>query len=291
LIHDILENFILDSREKGRLPSPASDWSDADKIRLHKIAETKFSDAKQRGVTGRNLMWRIAKDEILSDLDAFLDEDSAMRRLYGVSPALVEANFGLNDAGWREAICELPNGDPIRFRGKIDRVDLAPNGKRVLVLDYKTCGKTAYQDNFKEDPVIGRGKHLQLAIYSLAAQQAYGSDYDVSAAYWFVNTRSNFVRIPSSPVNIGDENVMSRFKDGVSTITDGIRSGIFPANPGELDLRANRSSDFKNCGWCDFKTLCPSNRDRQWQHKSNDPRVAGYLSLVEGEIEQAKDER
>ncbi len=282
LIHGILEQFILDSQEKGLLPRRGGAWSDDDRQRLREIAEVKFRDAEQRGVTGRKLMWRIAKDEIHTDLEAFLDEDLRMRQMYGVSPALVEVNFGFNDDGWHQAMCELPDGTTLRFRGKIDRVDTSSDGKKALVLDYKTGSRRMYEKNFKTDSVIGNGQHLQLAIYSLAAQQAYGSGCHVGAAYWFTSIRGGFDLIPASPVNISSEEAMSRFKDGVSTIADGIRNGVFPANPGELTWTGS-GSGLKNCTFCDFDTLCPSNRERQWLRKSNDPRLEQYLNLIEGE--------
>ena len=57
----------------------------------------------------------------------------------------------------------------------------------------------------------------------------------------------------------------------------GIRSGVFPANPGERNARFG----FENCGFCDFDSLCPSRRDRIWERKRDHPALAGYRDLIE----------
>ena len=276
LIHAILEEFIEEAREGGNLPATGEDWSDRHRDRLRQIAANHFAIAEATGVTGKSVLWQIARDEILIDLEAFLDEDRRMRQQNGLSPVGVEAEFGISDDGWQPAELLLPDGTKVRFRGKIDRVDADRNGERALVLDYKTGGASYYKD-LKDDP-IDRGRLLQLAIYSLAARQALGDYAEVSAAYWFVTSRGSFQLIPTPPVNIEDEGVMDRFREGMSTIVGGIRHGLFPANPGEPDR-----GSFANCQYCDFRTLCPSRRDVQWGRKRNSPRLADYVRLAEGD--------
>ena len=280
LVHNILEEFIAAVRQQGSLPGPSEAWSDSQRAELRRIAARHFADAESRGITGKAVLWQIARDEILIDLDAFLDEDLRMRRQYGVSPIGVEAEFGIDRDGWQPAELTLPDGTGVRFRGKIDRIDADSSGRRALVLDYKTGGSSSYR-KLKDDP-IDRGQRLQLAIYSLAARQALGADADVSAAYWFVTSGGKFELMPSPPVNIEDEGVMGRFSEGISTIVGGIRSGLFPANPGSGDPSDSYNYE-SNCRFCDFKTLCPSRRDVQWSRKRGAPQLAGYLQLTEGD--------
>ena len=280
LIHAVLEEFIESVRSRGRIPAPHQQWSEEHRAELRRIAEMHFAAAESRGVTGKAVLWQIARDEILIDLDAFLDEDLRMRQQYGMSPIGVEAEFGIGQDGWQPTQLTLPDGTSVRFRGKIDRVDANESGERVLVLDYKTGGSYSYR-KLKDDP-IDRGQRLQLAIYSLAARQALGTNADVSAAYWFVTSGGKFELMPSPPVNIEDEGVMERFSEGISAIVGGIRSGLFPANPGSGD--PNDSYNYEsNCRFCDFKTLCPSGRDVQWTRKSRAPVLTDYLSLTGGE--------
>ena len=275
LIHGILEDFVNDARDNRTLPRDGEAWSDSHHRALRRIADEAFAAAEARGSVGKALMWQIAKDEMRIDLEAFLDADTDMRRRYAVSPLSVEAAFGMPVTdGWQPARYTLPDGTQVAFRGMIDRIDADADRKRVLALDYKTGSDYGYR-NLKDDP-IDRGRHLQLAIYSLAAQQEFGSDVDVSAAYWFISERSRFRLLPEQPIDIDDDKVRERFDGGISTIVDGIRRGLFPANPGPMGKR-----DFENCARCDFKTLCPSRRDVQWRRKSGAPQLVDYVSLTD----------
>ena len=277
LIHNVLEEFVEAAEREGSLPAPQEEWSTHHRAELRRIAARQFADAEAKGVAGKSVMWQIVRDEILIDLEAFLDADLRVRQQFGVSPMLAEAEFGISQDGWQPAVLTLPDGTQVRFRGKIDRVDADSVGERALVLDYKTGGSYSYR-NLKDDP-IDRGQRLQLAIYSLAARQALGEHADVSAAYWFVTSGGKFELVPAQPVNIESEGVMERFSEGISTIVGGIRQGLFPANPGPGDPN-NSNNRQTNCRFCDFKTLCPSRRDVQWSRKRSASALTDYLSLT-----------
>jgi hypothetical protein len=65
----------------------------------------------------------------------------------------------------------------------------------------------------------------------------------------------------------------------VSTITSGIKAGLFPANPG-----AAARGGFENCSYCDFNNLCSSRREVFWERKKGDSRLAGYLEMAVPEL-------
>ena len=272
LVHGILEDFIRESRRESQIPSPGEPWNQVHRESLMKIAERAFADAEQRGVTGRRLLWNLEKENILTDLETFLDADAELRSRFGVSPAEVEARFGLGGDSWDEASWTISDGGRIGFRGLIDRVDIAPDGSSALVLDYKTGSKRPYE-GLENDP-IDRGQRLQLAVYSLAARARFGSDANVRAAYWFATSRGDFALVPSQPIRI-DEDTAKRFEEGVSTIVSGIERGLFPANPGGPGWQ----SEFKHCGFCDFDSLCPSRRGRIWENVRSSPLLRDYIKL------------
>ena len=274
LVHEILERFIRQARNGGALPRPDEPWSDAQRDTLRSIAQECFDDAEARGVTGKALLWQIEKDRILYDLDNFLEQDAAIRKRFGTSPAMVEARFGLDGNSWPEAAFTLDDGTAIKFRGMIDRVDRDASGKRVLVMDYKTGSPKPY-DKLEKDP-IDRGRRLQLSIYSLAARLGLKEDAEVEAAYWFVAGGGKSFLVPGEPVNIDKEQTQERFGQGLSTIASGIAKGLFPANPGPRGHRG-----FENCGFCDFDSLCPSRRDVLWNRKKGHDLLADYVELAE----------
>ena len=270
LIHAILEKFIVQTNAAGSLPPPGRDWSEQDRNRLMEIAEAEFQAAETRGVTGMRLLWELAKQDIRDDLDTFLVEEAKLRAAAGTGQLRAEARFGLGESSPDVTDPETK----LRFRGIIDRVDISADGKSVLVVDYKTGSMSPY-GGLKDDP-IDHGKRLQLGVYSLAAQHLVPGATQVRAAYWFTSNRAGFGFAPPDHFDISEPDTARRFRKGVSSVVEGIRAGVFPANPGDP-----RENGFANCRYCDFDALCPSRRDEVWELKKEDPRVAAYRELAE----------
>ncbi len=268
LVHRILERFIADEVAAGQLPAPGEFWESPARDRLFAIADAAFSNAEQRGVTGKHLLWQLAKQGIRDDLESFLEEDARLRLQQGSMRVQVEVEFGLGD----HDIAVVDPDTQLHFRGKIDRLDVSADGQSVLVLDYKTGSPRPYAD--LEEDVIDGGRRLQLGVYSLAAQQLVPGATGIRAAYWFSTNSGGFQFAPKSHFDITDSDTAERFRQAVSSIVSGIRRGVFPANPGAPD-RGN----FKNCQYCDFDTLCPARRGDIWQRKQSDGLLAEYLSL------------
>lgn len=155
-------------------------WSGSHRELLRQVAEEAFQRAEGRGVTGKDLMWQAAKEEILSDLEIFLDEDFLLRERFGTSPHQVEAGFGRGEGSWPEASLVTEDGKTLRFQGIIDRVDIDASGQNILVMDYKTGSMDPYRR--LRDDLVDRGKRLQLPIYALAARAALGEQVRVQAA-------------------------------------------------------------------------------------------------------------
>ena len=268
LVHKILEKFIETAIAAGELPPANEQWSTQARARLFAMAETAFSVAEERGVTGKYLLWQLAKQEIQDDLESFLEQDLLLRSIQDTGRVEVEVEFGLSDAN----PTVLDPATQVRFRGKIDRVDVSSDGKSVLVLDYKTGSPGPYAELEKD--IIDAGRRLQLGVYSLAAQQLVPGATSIQAAYWFATNRGGFQFAPAAYFHISDNESGDRFRQAVSTIVGGIQRGLFPANPGPQDRGSS-----KNCQYCDFDSLCPARREDIWQRKMSDDLLSGYLSL------------
>ena len=268
LVHEILEKFLEEAAASGSLPVGGQTWSEESSRRLRQIAGDVFREYERRDLTGKTVLWLVERERILAGLDTFLEKDPELRAQYGSAHTLVETRFGQGQ-GWQEAI------DPdtqIKFRGAIDRIDLNANGAPTLIMDYKT-GKS--DDSIKAlnaDP-IDKGRRLQLGAYSLAAKRRFPQAERVPAIYWFITERGDFKSAPTEPFDINDTETLKRFREGVSAITEGIRSGTFPANPGPQGWS-------NNCTYCDFDTLCQSRRFRLWEQKKRDELVSGYIALT-----------
>ncbi len=270
LTHEILERFIAESVQDGNLPPPGDTWRDGDLERLMRIAEENLRDVEARGLTGKRLLWEMVKTEILADLETFLETDAGLREANETADVRVETRFGFGDASTE--VVEPETG--INFRGMIDRIDISGDGQRVRVVDYKTGSSEPYK-GLDDDP-IDQGRRLQLGVYSLAARALFPDAEDVSAAYWFSTNRGRFQFVPAAPFNITDESVAERFREGVTSIVDGINAGLFPANPGPPGRYGP-----SNCQYCDFDAVCPTRRADLWERKKSDAALADYLQLAE----------
>ena len=278
LMHDILEEFTRETNNSGKLPGPGQQWSREHRDLLQNITRAHFQEAEQRGVTGRALLWELARQEILDDLETFLEEDTILRTRHGTIALMAEADFGTG----AESPVVLEPDTGLHLRGRIDRIDLAADGKSALVIDYKTGSPGPYSALDKD--VIDRGKRLQLGVYSLAARQLFPEVSQIQAAYWFTRTAARPRFAPSGYFDIDDSESGDRFRHGVASITEGIRSGLFPARPGPWVGHPERPGH-ENCRYCDFDSLCPARRGDLWLRKRSDPSIAGYLSLS-GEDEE-----
>ena len=280
LVHDILERFVIDAVQSGTLPSAGGQWEASSRKRLWEISEDAFRDAEKKGLTGKPLLWQLTRQGIREDLESFLEEDANLRAAHGTGHIMAETRFGFEHDG----LDVRDDGTQIRFRGYIDRLDVSADGRSVAVIDYKTGSATPYE-GLNNDP-IDQGKRLQLGVYSMAARHLVPAATSVRAAYWFTTNSGGFGLAPPGYVDIGDSEVLERFRQGVSTIVSGIRQGVFPANPGPRRSFGNGVSDFQNCHYCDFNTLCPARRADIWERKKSDERLAGYISLAEGGDEE-----
>ena len=273
LIHGILERFVVETEASGAAPNPGASWDEEGSRRLMELAEQAFAEAEARGVTGKPLLWDLAKQDIREDLTTFLEEDARLRTINDTKLVMPEARFGMG--GETPEVADEATG--LSFRGIIDRLDVNSAGDSALVIDYKTGGSYSYRD-LEKDP-IDRGKRLQLGVYSLAARQMVPGAALVRAAYWFTTNRGRFQFFPRMYFNIDDEGTADRFRYGVSAIVEGIRAGVFPANPGASGDRGQP----ENCRFCDFDSLCPSRRIEIWERKKEDTLLDSYLRLASGE--------
>jgi ATP-dependent helicase/DNAse subunit B len=102
-----------------------------------------------------------------ADLDRYLE--AAARDGSVHAPAHIELSFGFQDEdpeGLPPLELSAPDG-PLRLRGRIDRIDVDPSGRRAQVIDYKT-GRATEGGRWERDG------SFQAAIYLRAATELLG---------------------------------------------------------------------------------------------------------------------
>jgi DNA helicase-2/ATP-dependent DNA helicase PcrA len=117
----------------------------------------------------------------------------------------------------------------IDVTGKIDRVDLLPDGKYEII-DYKT-GQVKKEKEVREDN--------QLTMYKLAASEVFGYDVE-KLTYFYVE---DDVKISTER----NEKDIEKLKKEVLEVTSKIQENNFVPTPSR-----------ESCNLCDFKEICPS---------------------------------
>ena len=269
LVHDILEKFVAQR-----------DLSSSDEVQsdlMCDIARQEFTDFRNRNPIGHPTLYRVETSNLLSRLQKWRLIE--FNQLGDLPSSHTETRFGFEEHNSNVGL-NLQDGSVIKLRGMIDRIALSEDGYTATVLDYKTGGQGSYLDVDK-DPVAA-GTKLQLAVYMLAARTILPSVKDISAAYWFVFEEGN---IKFRPKSFADEtDAMSRLHDVAEVIANGIKQGIFPARPGDVNTQTGVSS-WENCQFCPYTSVCPSNRPIVWDSKKQAPELNDYIEMAEAPVQ------
>ena len=117
-------------------------------------------------------------------------------------------------------------GDQLRLRGLIDRVDRTVGG-RIRIIDYKLAGSSSYQKRH-----FAEGKRLQLPLYALAAQQTLHLGGVKDGFYWhFQNIDDN--KFTLAKADGGVEGAIETAVDHACDIVQGVREGRYVPRPTE----------------------------------------------------------
>jgi hypothetical protein len=265
IIHDVLQEFVA---EFPRV-KPDQPWSPEERAALRAIAERHCDAAEQHGITGRAVWWKLDRARILRELDAVLETDEWARAHDGTIPWAFELGFGNAGDALAPLTIDVEGGITVTFRGRIDRVDRAPDGSRYFVYDYKT-GSPTDLTAIEDDPVL-KGRKLQLAIYATAVQRSF-PDAEVGAHYWFTRERGNEA---FAGFVLGDVET-ERLHDALGTIVGAVAAGQFPMYPG-----ADGYFGPENCRWCAFDRVCPRDRARRFERRRDDPALDAITALAE----------
>ncbi len=129
---------------------------------------------------------------------------------------------------WLEKKFDIKIG-PHHVRGRVDRVDRLPGGEHELI-DYKT-GERKSEADLESD--------LQLALYRLAAREAWGLEASTGSYYYVLDAEK--VAAPTKPDDA------ERVERTVLQVAEGALGQDFEPRPSP-----------KVCGWCDYRLICPA---------------------------------
>ena len=132
------------------------------------------------------------------------------------------------DVLYQEKPFELRLEADLVVSGRIDQVNRLDQ-RKVEIVDYKT-GKVRSQDKAADD--------IQLSIYALASSEAFDLEPERLVFHYLMSDEMITSR--------RDGRALDQAKERIAEIAGQIRAGDFQPKPG------------RNCGYCDFKPLCPA---------------------------------
>jgi len=132
------------------------------------------------------------------------------------------------EPAWLERKFDIRIGEH-QVRGRVDRVDRLPDGSYELI-DYKT-GERKSEAQLEND--------LQLALYRLAAREAWGLEAGTGSYYYVLD--ADKVAAPTKPDDA------ERVERTVLEVGEGVLGQDFEPRPSPT-----------TCGWCDYRLICPA---------------------------------
>ena len=172
LVHRAHERLYRDPPGRDSIPRPGdvADWR-------RRFGELLEEEATQRAHAPLNRTRRAALDRARIQVDAFLDTEADAETDLRPATELLELGFGEFEEGEHEdgeseatASREPLALGEISLRGRIDRIDLAPDGHGAVVRDYKTGKQVSPAAKFTD---VGT---LQIQLYMLVAVRVLGLD-------------------------------------------------------------------------------------------------------------------
>jgi len=239
LIHDVFCRFMETLTARDEKPSMAKHFELIKSIAMEEVEKWKLEVP-----LASEFAFERELTDIMLTLKIFLeDEEERCRR---VDPCFFELGFGI---ATEEAGCGVSEEDPVeikipgkgkmKLRGRIDRIDQSA-AHEYEVWDYKTGSPWGHKD----EGFTNRGRHLQHALYALAAESVLSRKLDrevkvVRAGYFFPGPKGEGRRIEKS------QRKRKELYQVLEDLFELLEKGVLPA-----------SYDNEPCGICDYDMIC-----------------------------------
>jgi DNA helicase-2/ATP-dependent DNA helicase PcrA len=199
-------------------------------ILIHNVLERFHKEPPENEEDGLGVLtnlfetgWRRTGFGSSDDELQFRDRAREALRLYWERERVAEG-----EPAWLERKFDFKVGEH-HVRGRVDRVDRLPDGDYELI-DYKT-GERRTEAQLESD--------LQLALYRLAAREAWGVEASTGSYYYVLD--ADKVAAPTKPDDA------ERVERTVLQVGEGILGQDFEPRPSPAV-----------CSWCDYRLICPA---------------------------------
>jgi ATP-dependent helicase/nuclease subunit B len=208
VVHGALERLYREPPGTDSIPRPADvgRW----RARFAELLEAVTTD---RARAPLNRTRRAALDRARVQVEAFLESEASAETDFRPARELLELGFGpLDDVEPTHPPLAL---GPVLLRGRIDRIDLSPDGGAAIVRDYKTAKAVPRAKRFADEGT------LQIQLYLLVAKEVLGLE-PIAGLYQPLGAASAEKRRPRG-IALDDERT-----DGLGLVgTDRLEAGEF----------------------------------------------------------------
>jgi len=279
IIHAILEEFVREFRGAGFTAGPLPVLQQ----RLADLARRELEKNRPAGLP--DLLWEIETGRLMKMLGKWLEFE--IERAAGhLIPAHVERTFGtFQGAAESPPFQAAAGGRLFEFRGRIDRIDVGPDGRSARIIDYKTGSLPQTMSAKKTKMLLMAGEKIQLAVYC-GALRGMEDLKDVSAAaaeYLHLQPRDGKT-VPCAFDDAAMQAAAGRLPQMLEIIHSGIAGGVFFARTSG-SVRPDG-----HCEYCDFLLICGKDRMQREEYKAEDPAVAEFQQLAAIDGGTAEDE-
>lgn len=259
LNHAILEATYNEIRQAG-MTIEQDNRADALDI-LDDVAEPILRIAPEKYKFRESALWRQERELLLRRLRALVEADfspsAPLNQFAGGEarrPFALEMNFGLGDE--EPVTIPIGQGQSLRVRGSIDRVDLA--GDKLIVVDYKTGTSPISKREMQA------GRHFQMMVYLLALEQMLAEENLTHTmrvgAFWHIRNLEL-----SGVVDLSD--VAPQQAELVAAGQAFIADYIVAARAGDFSVQPSKIQAGKCFGYCEYYQLCRLASTHQYKHK------------------------
>lgn len=195
--------------------------------------------------TGHYLLWELLKEQIVMLVAAAVEADEAEQTEFPYQPIAFEVDG-------EGAIPDILDGDSLKIRGRIDRLDRHRNSGALRVVDYKfKLGSAMKPEDRNLTQSAVRGSRMQPPFYSCLAVSGRPTARHVQFLFLAPTWPKQIDRSSFDPPSWASE-TGRLIHQSIKTVIDGVRAGRFFILPDGY------------CDNCEFRVICRREHAPTW---------------------------
>ena len=260
LCHAVLRRCYEQLVQTGWPAERASDEATAQLVHTSVAQAAMDLDLQYR--TGHYLLWEMAKDLVETLVTASVHADEAEQAEQPYTPAAFEVEG-------EGAVPGILAGEPLKIRGRVDRLDRHRHSGAVRVVDYKFKVGSAMkpEDRHLAQSAV-RGYRLQPPLYSCLTLPGHPAPSQVQFLFLAPQWPAPISRSTFDAVSWASD-TGGLIQRTISALVDGIRAGRFFILPDGY------------CDGCEFRVVCRREHAPTWwrAYRADEPKALKLLRV------------